>query len=203
MKDEALMENRSESAIIEKHLLDSFLPVEKNARFWVETCLYGENGGIGRTLQAIFSSNAAGTNWESVHDNLLPIVQYAKSQECLCNSVPVGNEKELFHFCSQLAAVCLKLEKLADKNSDKGIEYNNEAKWARQLLKEANDEPQFMRYINFYQILLNNWEEFKNWSITYRLLADLAVMEKGWVDSPEARIELLKIIKEVSNEWKD
>lgn len=152
------------------------LPTEKNARFWVESCLYSENGSIGITLHAIFSSNAAGLNWKSVHSNLLPIVQYAKTQQCLCNTLPTGKEQELYHFRSQVDSVCLKLEELAKENTDTCYEYKNEAKWARQLLKEATEEPQYIRYINFYQLLLNSWEDFKDWSVTYRLLADMAIL---------------------------
>jgi len=35
------------------------LPKEKNARFWTEHYLYSEGGGIGKTIEAIFSTNAA------------------------------------------------------------------------------------------------------------------------------------------------
>lgn len=54
-----------------------------------------------------------------------------------------------------------------------------------------------------YQLLLNNWEDLKGWSITYRLLADLAVLEKGWRDTAETRTELLQLMKNVSAEWDD
>ena len=43
VKDEAEIENRSESAIIEAHLLESFLPKERNVRFWTEHYLYSES----------------------------------------------------------------------------------------------------------------------------------------------------------------
>lgn len=201
VKDEAAVEKRSESAIIENRLLDSLLPREKNARYWVENCLYSQEGGIGKTLEAIFFSNAAGLNWEAVHDNLLPIVEFAKTQDNLCWTKPTGKENQLHHFCLQLDALCQKLDTLAESKVDKKLEFENEAKWARELYKEAVEEPQFMRYVNFYQIILNCWDELKNWSITYRLLADLASMQNGWKDTPEARQELLKLLHQVSNEW--
>lgn len=94
VKDEAEIENRSESAIIEAHLLESFLPKEKNARFWVENYLYSEDGGIGKTLEAIFSTNAAGVDWGAKYDNLLPIVEFAKTQECFCDTIPTGEEEK-------------------------------------------------------------------------------------------------------------
>lgn len=201
VKDEAYIENRSESAIIENRLLDSFLPKEKNARFWAEKLLYTEHLGIGDTLQACFSFLSAGINWKSIHDNALPLVRFAKTQECFCNSLPTGRENELFHFRAQVDSVCEKLESLADAYPENEFGYQKDAKWARELLKEATDEPQFMRYCNFYQLLLYHWDDLKDWSITYRLLADLAALEKNWRNTPEARHELLEILKCVSSEW--
>ncbi|MEE1256336.1 MAG: hypothetical protein UHN47_07475 [Lachnospiraceae bacterium] len=132
VKDEAEIENRSESAIIEAHLLESFLPKERNVRFWTEHYLYSEDGGIGKTLAAIFSTNAAGVDWGSKYDNLLPIVEFAKTQECFCDTIPTGEERELHHCCSQLDSVATKLEHLADEATDrtKKYTYQKEAKWA-------------------------------------------------------------------------
>ncbi|UYZ39014.1 hypothetical protein OD350_29440 (plasmid) [Clostridium beijerinckii] len=205
VKDEAEKENRSESAIIEIHLLKSFLPEEKNARFWTENFLYSENGGIGRTLEAIFATNAAGVNWGSKYDNLLPLVEFAKTQESLCNTVPTGEEIELHHCCSQLDSIVTKLEHLTDEETDTAEKYayQKEAKWAKDLLTQLREEPQYSRYVNIYQLLINNWEDLKGWSITYRLLADLVVLEKGWRNTAETRTELLNILKIVSAEWND
>ncbi len=204
VKDEAEMENRSESAIIEKHILDSFLPQNEQARWFVECCLYGENQGIGATLNAVFSYNAAGTRgaWSSKYGNLLPIVQFAHAEQCYCNTVPTGQERELHHFLTQLDSICNKFELLAEEeNFSRQYYYQKEAKYARELLKEATKEPQFMRYCNFYQLVIDNWEDLKDWSITFRMLCDLASMEKGWRDTPETRTKLLHLLKEVSAEW--
>lgn len=203
VKDEAEKENRSESAIIEVHLLKSFLPEEKNARFWTENFLYSEDGGIGRTLEAIFATNAAGVNWGSKYDNLLPLVEFAKTQEFFCNTAPTGEEIELHHCCSQLDSVVTKLEHLTDEETDPAEKdaYQKEVKWAKDLLTQLREEPQYSRYVNIYQLLINNWEDLKGWSITYRLLADLVVLEKGWRNTAETRTELLNILKIVSAEW--
>lgn len=131
--------------------------------------------------------------------------QFAKTQECFCDTIPTGEERELYHCCSQLDSVVTKLEHLADETADrtKRYTYQKEAKWARNLLTELREEPQYSRYVDFYQLLLNNWEDLKGWSITYRLLADLAVLEKGWRDTAKTRTELLQLMKNVSAEWDD
>jgi len=203
VKDEAELMNCSESAIIENHLLNSFLPEERNARFWAENYLYCKDNGIGQTLNAIFGCNAAGINWNSVHDNLLPLVKFASEEDYFCNTVPTGKEEELYHFRSQLDSVIRKLETLSDERPEKKFFYVKEAEWAKLLLKKFQESPQNCKYTDIYQLLLNNWEDLKGWSITYRLLSDLAVLEKGWRNTPETRTELLSLLKEVSKEWKD
>ena len=81
--------------------------------------------------------------------------------------------------------------------------YQKEAEWTKELLSELREEPQHRRYTNIYQLILNNWENLKGYSVTYRLLADLAVLEKGWRNTAETRTELLNILKTVSIEWND
>ena len=209
IKDEAEIENRSESAIIEERILDSFLPKNKQARWLVESYLYGEgeNSGIGATLNALFGYNAAGTRgtWSSKYGNLLPIVQFAHLEQCFCNTIPSGEERELHHFRSQLDSICNKFEYLAaeEETPSRKYYYQKEAEFARELLKEATEEPRYIRYNNFYQLVIDNWTDLKDWSITFRMLCDLASMEKGWRDTPETRTKLLQLIKEVSVEWDD
>lgn len=206
VKDEADIQNRSESAIIENRLLDSFLPDESNARFIAATSLYGDGGGVGNALEAIFSNNAAGLNHASKYDNLLPIVEFAHVLSCSSRAIPTGKERERVHFCSQLDSVATMLEELAADAAAAGdvvtrVSYQNEAKWARALLEEFETEPQYTRYSNIFQLVLNNWDVLKGWSITYRLLTDLAAMEKDWTDNANTRTELLRLLKEVASEW--
>lgn len=204
VQDEAEIENISESAVFEHHVLDSFLPRHKDARFWVESWLYNEDGGIGETLDTIFCSNAAGINWDAVHDNLLPVVQFALQQQCLCRSSGIKT-KELSHFISQLDSVYEKLvycyENCEDKTKKR--KYKSESEIASALLDQAKRTPDLLRFSNVYTLLLNSWDDFKNWTITYRLLSDLAILETNWRNTPETRIELLNILKKVSDEWLD
>lgn len=201
--DIAIKENRSLSAIIEKIILKSLMPENSDAKWIAEQYLYSEDGGIGRALDATFANNSAGVNWGAVHDNLLPLVQFASTQEVFCNSVLTGKEEELHHTFSQVQSVIDRLNRLSEEATDteKKLYYKKEADWGAELLKELKEETQYSRLTNFYQLLLNSWEDFKDWTITYRLLSDLAKLEKGWRDDPEARMELLQILKTVSSEW--
>lgn len=205
VKDEAYIENRAESAIIENRLLNSFLPKNETARSIAEFHLYGElqENNIGSTLSAIFSMNAAGTKraWGSKYENLLELVLFARSETVFCNTIPTGEEDPYHHFLSQLDSICHELEFLAEKADEKKGYYTKEASYARELLTEAKNEPHFMRYINFYQLVIDNWDDFKGLSITYRMLSDLAAMESGWRNTAETRVKLLSILRTISESW--
>lgn len=201
IKDQATIENRSESAIIEQVILDSFLPANKTARDIVSSYLYCDDNAIGNTLAAIFSANAAGINWKSVHDNLFPLVQFAR-QQLIYSSTPLnGDETELYHCISQINAIIEKLEYIAANNSELKERINNEVEFTKVLLSDLQDRPNQVRLVNLYQVLMNNWDFLKDSTFTYRLLMDLALLEKGWRDEAEVRVELLQIIKCISNEW--
>ncbi len=203
VKDEAELQNRSESAIIEAHLLESFLPQEKNARFWVEHYLYSENGGIGKTLDAIFSYNNAGINWNSKYDNLLPLVEFACAQSSMSNATPTGNERERHHCISQFEELVKKLTFLSENATEENAKryYKSEVGRANYFLDELKNEPEFVKYFNIFNLIRSNWEDLKGWAITYRLLADLSILEKGWLYTAETRTELLQILKDVTDEW--
>ena len=204
--DIAIKENKSLSAIVERLILDSLMPKNRDARWIAEHYLYAGNGGIGRALSALFGNNAAGIDWKPVHDNFLPLVRFASEQENSCRIPLTGKEEELHHTYSQITSVIDRLKFFADKeadagNKDKEWHYRKEAAWGDTLLEELKTEPRKSKLVHFYQLLLNNWDIFKDWSITYRMLCDLADLEKGWKNNPDTRTELLQIIKSVSDEW--
>ncbi|MDD6401793.1 MAG: hypothetical protein PUG10_09340 [Lachnospiraceae bacterium] len=199
VKDRAIVSNESESSIIENIIIKDLLPENKEGRFIVENVLYGDNGGIKKTLEVIFQNNEAGLNFKSKYDNLLPIVEFAKTQQLYSNSVLTGKEPELHHCISQVKGVIGRLEELSNEKND--INYKEEAKWGKELLHEMETQVQFSRLINFYALLTHSWEDLKNYSITYRLLFDLVKLNDDWNDNAANRIELAELIRTVSRDW--
>lgn len=198
---EANVENRSASALIEKHIMHDLLPQNPSASTWVQF-LYDGTWGIGDVLSACFGYLACGgSGWTAKHDNAFEIVRFAHHWECMSNSLPDVDAQEMPYFMSQFDSLVTKLQKIAKETKDSEAE--NEAHWAEELYKIAKEEPEYMRYGNIYQLIMNNWEYLKNWSITYRLLMSMASMEKHWHDYDMVRYELVRLLKEVSAEWND
>lgn len=197
------IESRFESINIDEHLLGWNMPENSEARFFVESFLLGEDGGIGQTLSAVFNANAAGSAWAAKNNNLLPLVEFARDQEFFCNTVITGQEPELHHCIAQIKQVALRLKQLMDEAeglSSKNY-YKKEMQFANHIIQELTNEPHFCRLSNIYQLLLGNWQSLMGLSITYRLLSDLAQLEKGWKNDPEVKLALCAILKSVSEDW--
>ena len=202
LKDKAEIEHRSKSSVAEQIILDSFLPENSTARDIVSTYLYSDDNPIGNTLAAIFSYNAAGINWKSVNDNLLPLVQFAKKQLIYGSTALNGDEPEIYHCISQIETIIDMLKDLAEEKPELKNAILHEVEYTTILLKCFRETPNNVKLISFYQILLNNWEYFKSSTITYRLLMDLTRLEKAWRNYADTRVELLQIINDISKEWK-
>lgn len=205
VKDEAGLRNISESAVIEERLLDSFLPKNNQARSIVVNFLYAEDGGIWVALNAVFRQNAAGINWKSVYSNFLPLVNFGYDLMLFNGLYVEGSEVELYHLKSQLDSLAGKFEQLSSIQDDVREEwkYIGDAKYARELLKGLEENPKSINLINVWALIIERWDVLFDWSITFRLLADLSLLANKWQDYPNERIKLLHLIDEVSAEWKE
>lgn len=206
--DFAAHENRSLSAVVEHTIMDTLLPQESNMRYFAQIYLYGERCNVGRALEAIFDHNAAGLNWRARHSNYLPFVQFAREQSTFCPVCRIQTDEDArdfatSHLASQLCSVVDYLRELSQKATDemKAGYYTREADMCEFFYNELKSEPQFFKTINIYNLIIHNWDDLNWWQITYRLLHDLVMLDDGWRADPEARIELLKLMKSVPAEW--
>lgn len=184
--DEAIRDNCSGSAVIEKHLLDSLLPRNKFSRFLAKNVLYSDNGSIRETLGRLFDHLS--TCDRVADSDVLMLLQYLDGQE----SYQIGelNEREgnIRRFISQLELICVNIENPDEVNK------------AREYLHIAKSEPQKLQYKDLYFLVLDNWNYLKKKSCTYRMLSELVYMKKDWKNTPETRLVLLKILKTVEDE---
>ena len=128
-------------------------------------------------LDIIMSNNAAGNDWQAQKDTLLPLVKFLEDQELSCPSEITGTEPDIYHFSSQLKAIAKKI--------------NTPEVW--ELKRIAEEEPQKIELLSYIQLILENWDELKAWSITYRCLHDIVVLKNNWDESKFN--ELIRIIK--------
>lgn len=206
--DFAAYENRSLSAVSERTILDALLPSDSDMRYFAVNDLFSPGGDVGKALESIFDTNAAGLDWKARHDNYLPFVRFARVQSTYCKENRIKSDEyarnlATTHMASQLRSTVDYLRELAQKEQDeiKAGYYEREADMGEFFYKELKSEPQFFKSINIYDLILHSWEDLKWWQITYRLLRDLVWLDSGWRADPEARLELLALMKSVPAEW--
>lgn len=212
--DFASIESRSLSAVIERATLNDLLPKHKFMREIAQLHLYGEGGNVGKALSVLFERNSAGLNWRANYDNFLPLVQFAREQSVFCRSRLLTGDKDAIalastHMASQLESL---VDYLKEKNEEIAKEnvidslrkvayYERETKLGEYFVKELREEPQFFHTASGYSFVADNFDDL-GWSqITYRFLSDLVQLDADWRDTPEARLELLQIMKDISAEW--
>lgn len=206
--DFAAYENRSLSSVSERTILNALLPSDNDMRYFAVNYLFSPDGNVGRTLEAIFDTNSAGLDWKAKHDNYLPFVRFARVQSTYCKGNRIESDEyarnlATSHMASQLRSTVDYLRELSQKEQDeiKAGYYASEADMGEFFYKELKSEPQFFKSINIYDLILHSWEDLKWWQITYRLLRDLVWLDLGWRADPEARLELLSLMKSVPAEW--
>lgn len=73
---------------------------------------------------------------------------------------------------------------------------------AQHICAMLRNNPDCVRYTDIYHLLTDNWDALCQWSSTYRLLSDIAVMQQ-WRDDNDARADLCQIITDMSAAWHD
>ncbi len=202
--DMAKKEQRSESFIIEKLLLDGLLPENEEAKSIIKNYLYADNetSGVKLTLEALFSSNAAGTNWNSKHDNFKQIVEFATDK--MLEKIQL-NEGDRLYFLSQLNDVTQRIddctiaciEPIDRKMYRAQLE---KAKILGNLIKDKDVVISNSVTKDLFRLVYDCWEMLDDWTYTYRYLYALSKM-CYFKEDAETKIELCSIIDEISKEW--
>lgn len=203
IEDVAIETQRSSSYIIENLLLDGLLPKNEEARNIIRQNLYPDNetGGIKKTLDALFSSNAIGIDWKSKHNNFKPVVEY-----CLlyCDSSShYKKDPTLNYFISQLRDIVDRIENCVYaciEPYDKKM-YSTYRDYAKSLLKKAEESPQEIVYKECFDLVNVCWDMLYDWSITFRFLACVTRMCDFNDENHRARNALYHIISDISEEW--
>lgn len=207
--DFAARENRSLSAVIERTTLNALLPSDPYMRAVAQYQLFSEGGNVGFALATLFENNSASIDSNAQHTNFQPLVLFAREQSTFCSSRLLAGDKDAAklaasHTASQLESLIDHLRGLGEKAEDemKAAYYLREVKIGECYLKELKSEPGFFKTFNGYTFVLDHWCDL-SWSrVTYRFLNDLVLLDGHWRSDPEARLELLDLMKSVSAEWR-
>lgn len=190
----------------EVHPLMEQMPENEDVNYILQCFIYSESGNVGDTLKNLFDLNSAGLKWKAKSDKFLPLVEYARWQQNFCSkelTITKSNKDELYHFISQLKSIVEKIEEMSKSciEDEEALYYARQYKDANELLNYTQNNPAKLVLSNYYDMIINNWEGLKGWTITYRFLADLVALERNWKTDENSKYELCKIASEVTKEW--
>ena len=188
-----------ESELIEGIILKALLPEHPQAEWLASAMLFASDDGTADTIVAIFQLAAAGVN---VPDDLMPFVEFARKQELEHQTILNGDEPDIYHLMNQADSITTYLEKRAKERGVTRIA-PDDIDLGNSLIQDLKTVPSCCRIFNFYNIVLHNWEDLKDLSITYRLLADLVKLSNKWDKSLDKKAELLDILKAESAKWSE
>lgn len=195
-KSLASLRGIGESEYVEEILINSFLPKHPSAKWIVSQILYAEDEGIKNSLNALFQLATAGLN---VPD-LRPFIDFARQQELQGKTSLEGNEIELPHLRNQADSIISHLESIW-KQQNKERQPFDDIALGMSLINDLDTVPSCCNIFNFYIIIIRNWDDLKDLSVTYRLLADLVKVSHSWREDSEKRGELLILLQDESLKW--
>lgn len=198
LKIVAIGSKESESEIVEKALIEKYVPKNKIASWILQENLLNGNGSIKGTLEVLFDLAASGLN---VPD-LLPFVNFARNMELDGRAVVEGDEGELHRLASLVDTVIDILEESMHNNDNAPYNFD-EIAVGRQIAMELREEPSYCIIFNMYAIVLKNWECLSGLSVTYRLLHGLVRIANNWREYASKKSDLLKLMLSESKNWLD
>ena len=220
VKDEAITNGMTDSAVIENAVLTHFLNSDDTITFAVVNCLFQENG-IAKVCNAIFSYLVAMP--EAADDSLLPLLDYITMIELRHRTIINGNEDILTHFVSCIDSLLNLIKKYYGGKYDPSGYYFPSTDLNDRMLPQVHDTdldllndllkiketPEYINTGTYFALLVmlikrmwllghNNYNGgIRNWTYTYRILADYTSLAH-WPCLPQYRNELIHTVKKIT-----
>ena len=181
LQDLSATQRRPHSAIMEDALISYLYPYPEDVSCFI-TDMYHNGYGINKTLHGLFQGNINGlidVYRSAFHD----IVLFFKTiqQEHGLMSVPQKNNSGFNvvpHLKNQLDSIQQRLQNRAKTSLDpeRRRMYETGAAHCAVLIESITDEGMCLNIISCLDIILDFWEDLKEWAPTYRFLMDLTVL---------------------------
>ena len=192
VRDHANLSGQTESSVIEHALIQSLLPADKNAQYWVTLLYNGES--LAKAYANVFECFSAGLDWQARWQNGKPLVEEFSRALAMTFPMLIGQEKEIHHFETQLRTIYSFLNKEDQFFYDKI--------YIDDCLEKLKEDAQQVSVFEVVNILLRNWQVLSNNTIAYRALKDLAMMSaSNFRDDFYTRSQFVKVLKQVTDEW--
>lgn len=192
--------------LVEGHVFNSILKTCYARRFAKNM----QKRGLNYAFACIFDEIAAGLNWKSKHCNTRKVVEYAGGITLsLPNWTADKRQREaILRYMEQLKSrVDLWLtQNKPNAQADFEVlqQYDDYAKlseWIEDLWKMYKSNFDLFAPTNIFAVILDGWDLFLDWTITYRLLSAVESTMIGATYSKNICWTSLQLINKMTSEW--
>lgn len=195
IEDQSKCLRKKTSAILEKMVLDELLSNNNQIRFWILDLYQGKSSGD--TLSSVFNYNAAGVKWKSLGLPLLPLIEFAIDEQKFIDKDEFDKDSitsNLIDYLIQLKNILMENsnnERDSDVKCKKGLEC---LEFFIDVLKKGNQK---LRFVMIYRFFKDYWDILKDSAYTFKVLSDLASMQKGWRSDNYSRFALVCCLRDL------
>lgn len=200
---QARAEKLSEADVIDHALAETYLPANSEVKRWCVNYLLTEKQGIQLTLATVFDYVNIRVAHDKEFQNLRPLVVFAHHMEASGYYPLTGNERDLPYLCKKMRSLYGKLEDVKERSDErKKVALKSDLDFLEHLIMVFEKGPENGKLLELYSIVLEYWDDLKDWDYTYRMLWAMTDMAK-WKNLVEYRMQCLELLKRLTVDWPD
>lgn len=195
VSDESNSIGRKISAIIELTVMDELLTKNNQIRFWITELYKGCTSG--EILSSIFDYNSAGFNWKSRGLPLLPLIEFAIDEQKFIDKDEFDKDSITSNLIDYLIQLKNNFMENSNDERDSDVKYKKclEAlEFFIDVLKKGNQK---LRFVMIYRFFKDYWDILKDSAYSFKVLSDLASMQKGWRNDNYSRFGLACCLRDL------
>ena len=195
VSDESNSIGRKISAIIELTVMDELLTKNNQIRFWITELYKGCTSG--EILSSIFDYNSAGFNWKSLGLPLLPLIEFAIDEQKFIDKDEFDKDSITSNLIDYLIQLKNNFMENSNDERDSDVKYKKclEAlEFFIDVLKKGNQKIPFVMIYRFFK---DYWDILKDSAYSFKVLSDLASMQKGWRNDNYSRFGLACCLRDL------
>ncbi len=193
--DESKSMRKKPSAILELRLFDSFLTQNEQIRFWILNLYQGKSSGD--TLSSVFNYNAAGVKWKSLGLPLLPLIEFAIDEQKFIDKDEFDKDSITSNLIDYLIQLKNNFMENSNDERDSDVKYKKCLEALEFFIDVLKKGDQKIPFVMIYRFFKDYWDILKDSAYSFKVLSDLASMQKGWRNDNYSRFGLACCLRDL------
>lgn len=195
VSDESNSIGRKISAIIELTVMDELLTKNNQIRFWITELYKGCTSG--EILSSIFDYNSAGFNWKSRGLPLLPLIEFAIDEQKFIDKDEFDKDSITSNLIDYLIQLKNNFMENSNDERDSDVKYKKCLEALEFFIDVLKKGDQKIPFVMIYRFFKDYWDILKDSAYSFKVLSDLASMQKGWRNDNYSRFGLACCLRDL------